>query len=80
MQLESVSVAVYEIKQTGLGSINPTYRNLLAHQMQGFDFVNGELPLTIFVPHFEMEHFLKRQFMIEFNEKTFVKFSGEELI
>ena len=48
--------------------------------MQGFDFVNGELPLTIFVPHFEMEHFLKRQFMIEFNEKTFVKFSGEELI
>ena len=41
LQLESVSVAVYEIKQTGLGSINPTYRNLLAHQMQGFDFVNG---------------------------------------
>ena len=31
LQLESVSAAVYEIKQTGLGSINPTYRNFLAH-------------------------------------------------
>ena len=47
--------------------------------MLGFDFVNGELPLKIFVPHFEMEHFSKRQFMIEFNEKAFVKFSGDDL-
>lgn len=48
--------------------------------MHGFDFVNEELPLTIFVPHFEMEYFPKRQFMIEFNEKTFVKFMGDELL
>ena len=74
--LESASIAVYEIKPTALGAINPTYRTLLVHQILGFDFVNSELPIKIFVPHFEMEYFSKREFMIEFNEKIFIKLSG----
>ena len=51
----------------------------MLHHSLGYDFVNNELPVKIFVPHFEMDVFSKRQFMIEFDEKTFVKFSGEEL-
>ena len=71
---------MYEIKPTALGAISPTYRTLLVHQLLGYDFVNGELPVKIFVPHFEMEHFPKREFMIEFNEKAFIKLSGLELL
>ena len=78
-QLESASTVVFEIRPTPTGTINPTYRNILLHHSLGFDFVNNELPLKIFVPHFEVDVFGKREFMIEFDEKTFIKFSGDEL-
>ena len=78
-QLETASTVVYEIKQTPTGSINPTYRNILLHHSLGFDFINNELPLKIFVPHFETDVFGKRQFAIEFDEKSCIQFSGDEL-
>ena len=78
--LQSTRVAVYEVVHPTIGMSTEPYRTVCLHKSPGYDFVKKDLPLRVLVPHYEPEFFDSRQFVIEFDEKMFVEFSGADLL
>ena len=72
-------MAIYEVVYPTTGLYKEPYRTICLHKSAGYDFVNKELPLRVHIPHYEVEHFDQREFIVEFDDCMYVKFRGKDL-
>ena len=79
MHLSSTKVSVYELIRPQIGTNRQPYRAICLHKSAGFDFVKKELSLRVLIPHYELEFFERREFVIEFDDRMFIRFTGSEV-